>query len=581
MAKPYNGPHRKLVIAFDVGTTFSGIAYSLLDPGEAPQVHGVTRFPGQENAAGDSKIPSILYYNLDGSVRAVGAEAALPHLALDAEDEGLLFIEWFKLHLRPSALASEDAIKARVPPLPLNKSVVDVFADFLRYLFACARRYITESHGNGESLWKSVENNIEFVLTHPNGWEGNQQAKMRRAAIMAGLVPDTATGHSRVHFVSEGEASLHFCVRSGLATETIQNGKTVMIVDAGGGTVDLSTYTFTTISPMSVEEVVAPDCIPGIMQGSTTVNVRARNFLQAKLARSTYRNDEDIKTMMDAFEKSAKPIFKDAGESAYIKFGSMGCNDPAVGIRRGQLILAGSDVASFFRPAVCAIVGAVEKQSKAITAAGALTTVFLVGGFAASPWLYSQLKDALCNSSLNVARPDRHTSKAVAEGAILHYLEQWVSVRVTRITYGVECITRYNPLCAEHVKRRDSVFSEPSGGQVLPHCFSVILPKGKRIQETEEFSHRYFCEAREASTLNSISVEITCYIGKSTAPSWTDNEPEMFSTLCTVHADTSLVRKAKRKGKNGTYYKLDYKVVLLCGLTELKAQISWIENVSG
>lgn len=55
----------------------------------------------------------------------------------------------------------------------------------------------------------------------------------------------------------------------------------------------------------------------------------------------------------------------------------------------------------------------------------------------------------------------------------------------------------------------------------------------------------------------------------------------MFSTLCTVHADTSLVRKAKRKGKNGTYYKLDYKVVLLCGLTELKAQISWIENVSG
>lgn len=55
------------------------------------------RFPGQENAAGDSKIPSILYYNLDGSVRAVGAEAALPHLALDAEDEGLLFIEWYVL----------------------------------------------------------------------------------------------------------------------------------------------------------------------------------------------------------------------------------------------------------------------------------------------------------------------------------------------------------------------------------------------------------------------------------------------------------------------------------------------------
>lgn len=44
MAQPYKGPYRKLIIAFDVGTTFSGIAYSLLDPGEVPQVHGVTRF---------------------------------------------------------------------------------------------------------------------------------------------------------------------------------------------------------------------------------------------------------------------------------------------------------------------------------------------------------------------------------------------------------------------------------------------------------------------------------------------------------------------------------------------------------
>ncbi|KAG2139676.1 hypothetical protein DEU56DRAFT_799448 [Suillus clintonianus] len=38
-----------------------------------------------------------------------------------------------------------------------------------RYLFQCARSYIQESHSN---FWRSVENSIEFVLTHPNGWEG-------------------------------------------------------------------------------------------------------------------------------------------------------------------------------------------------------------------------------------------------------------------------------------------------------------------------------------------------------------------------------------------------------------------------
>lgn len=40
---PYEGSSRKLVLAFDVGTTFSGISYCVLDPGEIPVVRGVSR----------------------------------------------------------------------------------------------------------------------------------------------------------------------------------------------------------------------------------------------------------------------------------------------------------------------------------------------------------------------------------------------------------------------------------------------------------------------------------------------------------------------------------------------------------
>ena len=39
---------------------------------------------------------------------------------------------------------------------------------------------------------------------------------MRRAAVLAGLVPDNASGQSRLSFVTEGEASLHFSVQNGL-----------------------------------------------------------------------------------------------------------------------------------------------------------------------------------------------------------------------------------------------------------------------------------------------------------------------------------------------------------------------------
>ena len=40
---PYNGPSRKLVLAFDIGTTYSGAAYAFLDPGEIPQINSVTK----------------------------------------------------------------------------------------------------------------------------------------------------------------------------------------------------------------------------------------------------------------------------------------------------------------------------------------------------------------------------------------------------------------------------------------------------------------------------------------------------------------------------------------------------------
>ena len=39
----YSGSSRKLVVALDIGTTFSGAAYAFLDPGQVPQIRSVTR----------------------------------------------------------------------------------------------------------------------------------------------------------------------------------------------------------------------------------------------------------------------------------------------------------------------------------------------------------------------------------------------------------------------------------------------------------------------------------------------------------------------------------------------------------
>jgi hypothetical protein len=109
----------------------------------------------------------------------------------------------------------------RLPPLPKGKSATEVFGDFLGYLYLCTRNFIRDTHANGDSLWTAVEADIQFVLSHPNGWEGAQQTKMRNAAIYAQLISSSDSDKARVRFVTEGEASLHACVLNGLADDVL------------------------------------------------------------------------------------------------------------------------------------------------------------------------------------------------------------------------------------------------------------------------------------------------------------------------------------------------------------------------
>ena len=149
----------------------------------------------------------------------------------------------------------------------------------MKYLFRSARNYIVEMHASGSSMWRSLENQIEFVLTHPNGWEGPQQQQIRRAALIAGLVSSDDDGQSRLHLLTEGEASLHFCMTTVFSSDTFSKTpilcsdesdgqdttddsdyQGIAIIDAGGGTVDMSVYSMTFSPSLSVKEIAPAEC---------------------------------------------------------------------------------------------------------------------------------------------------------------------------------------------------------------------------------------------------------------------------------------------------------------------------------
>ncbi|KAF7309116.1 hypothetical protein MKEN_01113700 [Mycena kentingensis (nom. inval.)] len=563
----YTGSERKLVVGIDIGTTFSGVSYCILEPGRIPEIKPVTHFPFQPSASSDSKVPSIVYYDLEGKARAFGAEAVDESVRDKAVDEQWEKAEWFKLHMRPPSVplpATLTISAASLPPLPANKTVLEVFADFLRYLFNCLRMYIRDTYG--AALWGLLEDDTQYVLTHPNGWLGEQQAALRRAVVAAGLISDTPGGHERVQFVTEGEASLSFCVLNGLAMSALNEGKGVIIIDAGGGTVDISAYRKAQGGENrdKYQEITRTACL---MNGSVFVTRNAKEYGTAP--------QSDIDAIADCFDQSTKLKFR-GEEFAYIRFGTLRDRDPSFEIKNGQLKLAGAVVARFFQPSIEAIVQAIQQQCSAASAD--ITTVLLVGGFGASQWLFSELERRLIG--IEVLRPSSRGNKAVSDGAVSFYLDHLVSSRVAKDTYGKATCDSYDALDPQHQARTSSLFMNAAGAMLVPNVFTAILQRGVSVSEEQEFRHSFLKTAASIGPLTTYSTDILRYRGDDEFPQWVDVDADNYSILCTVKADTSSLAQSltPRFSASGMYYQLDFDIVLSFGLTELKAQIAWNEN---
>ncbi|KAL4068704.1 hypothetical protein V8B97DRAFT_1918464 [Scleroderma yunnanense] len=570
--QPFQGHTRKLALAFDVGNRYSKVSYCILDPGEIPTIHGVTRYPAQEHLGGDDKIPSIIYYDQQHVVRAVGTEALQQHIIDQAKDENWTKLEWRKIriYLHAGYLSSSFIKGNDIPPLPRGLSAIQVLSDFMKYLFKCARKYIVESHASGSSVWRSLENQVEFVLTHPNRWEGRQQQRIRRAAVLAGLVPVGEDGQSRLHLLTEGEANLHFCVTTSDAFSTTPvvyldepeepnnhpGYQGIAVIDAGSATVDINVYSLTFSPSVSVEEIAPAECL---LRGSICVTRRAKRFLKSKLTNSRYGTPEIVEHMTEQFDKSIKFRFRSAEDPQYIKFGTVRDRDPDYDIRSGQLKIPGNEVAEFFEPSVEAIANVFKTQQG--RSALPIKHAFLIGEFAASDFLFMGLQRHPAFMGVTLSRPWNHV--------------------VAKFTYGVTCSPRYLPSRADHLARKHTTYCDATGHLRVPGSFRSILAKGTRVSEQQEFFYELTQRDKTPSGCSQISIKVRAYRGKYTVPGWLDEDPGSFTELCTIHADMSKVTSLlpQRRSKTGeTYYSIHFKVILLFGVTELKAQLSWLEN---
>ncbi|KAI0533317.1 hypothetical protein GGR58DRAFT_521805 [Xylaria digitata] len=169
----------------------------------------------------------------------------------------------------------------------------------------------------------------------------------------------------------------------------LQVGDSLVVVDAGGGTVDVITYKVNKLEPLSVSECVEGE---GALCGGTLLDKEFESFLKDAIGKASWNmmNKSDIRRMMNnEWEHGIKGAFK--GQPGYYTVELPGR------AQRAPLKFSSEEIQPVFDKIVSQIGELAKKQIEAIKAKTFRLPklVILVGGFGRSPYLLKYLRGQL------------------------------------------------------------------------------------------------------------------------------------------------------------------------------------------
>ncbi|KAJ7912524.1 hypothetical protein B0H13DRAFT_2232477 [Mycena leptocephala] len=531
---PYSGLTRKLIVSIDVGTTFTATSFCLLQPGNVPKFEEILRWPKQVSPGHSRRqSPSVLYYDKQGNPKAFGAETEDEDTIIEAEENGWVKVEWWKLLLRPAHLPIIRDLA--LPPLPNNVTVDKIFADHLRYIKDQVKAYITSTYGSGDNIWDILSQTMYVILTTPNGWEGSQQGRMRQAAINAGLV-DQAGGR-RVRFVTEAEAAVLYAADSGSVGDWLVADGHLILCDCGA-------------SPFA-------HCFPERLRGTE------------------WDDEERLQRIVYNFDRNAKKKFAEGDAVCYVQLDGHK-TIPNLGIMRGRLKITGDEMQSFFAAPLKQIQEGLEI---AFENGGQLADkVILVGGLASSPYMFSKLVAWGKEFGISVSRPDGPTTKAVANGALAWHLDSSVGARIAKCHYGIPIRVPFKESNSEHCEKGRRKALGIEGEWYVHDAWSGIVKKNDKIKASKEFSKQFHQEMK-ADAMNFVH-ESTIYAYRRLMPPTFIKFPGKqtlvpgFDVVCTVKGDLQNCYHAASYSITPS----GFQVCLGLGETELTARLCWKEN---
>ncbi|KAJ6108479.1 hypothetical protein N7523_009802 [Penicillium sp. IBT 18751x] len=446
-----NSGKNRVIVAIDFGTTFSGVAWAQVSNPDAHYLinQWPDRISSSHNGVSSEKVPSEVAYTDKNSKKEMLWGFQIP--------TSLPRLRWVKLGLDPD-----------------------------------------QKHGISASLL----NQRKKFLGAPYPPDATPQSVTTDYLQEAGLAKSAS-----ILIVSEPEAAAIHALKVS-NPHGLKVDDTVVLCDAGGGTVDLITFTIVELSPNLRLREAAPGT--GSLCGSTFLNRRFEDFLLKQLGSCPGFAEDTMEQATQHFELVAKRRF--AGDSHDdFAFPVPGIADnEAVNVRRGRLHVTGAQIWDLMLPVLQQVLDLVREQIKISKAP--VKSVFLVGGFGQNPFLRHFIHEALPSGIEVLAPVDGWT--AVVRGALSKTLSDICSSapqiaidsRVARKHYGTIKSIKFEG-SVHDAKRK---YWHEFFGEFHISVMEWFIQKGDEIEETKPVVTSWI-EHRHKSQGKVTSIKTTIY----------------------------------------------------------------------
>ncbi|KAK2752421.1 hypothetical protein FQN55_007461 [Onygenales sp. PD_40] len=477
-----------LIVGIDFGTTYSGVSF-VTSGVEEERIKIIVKWPDNP-IHNREKVPSAIAYTSDlGAVDSWGYEALTDMSAFS----------WFKLLMNQGGHSSNEddpllqqAVGTGLLKIPQGKTAKELAQDYITCLYQHVVQYLDKTYG--PDIVADLP--IHAILTAPADWGPEYKATLIKIAEAAGVASRDC---DRISMIDEPEAAAlaaFTAAQEESALSSFKANTNAVIVDIGGGTVDLITYKIVSTKPFKVAEActgTSAKC------GATTIDRELHRVMESRYGMAfSGKPREEISQgshFMNKFEM-LKMGFKECepGRTKEYSLPLLMDVDGDKTYEKGmqKVKFESEEIAAMFEKVITPSLNLVRQQiaKTGEENRGPVTTIVLCGGMADSAYVYSRFKD-FCTRDLKgrvqVIVPT-DSWPAIAKGAVLHGLvsKPTIQSRKSRWSFGISMHREFDP----KKDNEENSFECPINGKRAPEIYWYIK-EGATVRESVKWFEGY------------------------------------------------------------------------------------------